>query len=502
MIKRGLILILVTIFTKQWSEKQDKDWFKCLEEFDGFTNKFHKHYDDQTKQYKVKTFYENYLSLKKESKKPHDFKIGINYFTDVTWEEFQRDYLMHVDIPKELEDFKIKFPESFHYISELPEFHEKDLQKVNEKFENFSSNFWEDDKKKCSHHRFLQDFLWNRHHQPSYYQTYNNNQSYPINSRYRYDRSHTPYSSTPTRSYGYSPTQANSYNHQSHSHQAHSHNRPYSSHRSEQRYNHGNHSNYNNNYSTQTHQRYTPTNHSYEHDKKRHHHHKKKRVDPILSNYPKRKTWEHNASPIKNQKKCAACYAFAALAAVELQAQRHGHSYQPLSEQEIIDCNYKNSGCTGGSPFKVFNYINNHGISYNNNYPFKGSKNPRCRKIMEGRRFKHKIEYFFVRNPIELIVALNKGPAVVIQHVNKNFKRYTGGIFDDKTCNGMINHAALAVGYDISGPVPYIKVKNEWGTGWGMGGYYKISLGELTRSSQGICGMFSHSGTVVPTITH
>ena len=48
MIKRGLILILVTIFTKQWSEKQDKDWFKCLEEFDGFTNKFHKHYDDQT----------------------------------------------------------------------------------------------------------------------------------------------------------------------------------------------------------------------------------------------------------------------------------------------------------------------------------------------------------------------------------------------------------------------------------------------------------------------
>lgn len=226
-------------------------------------------------------------------------------------------------------------------------------------------------------------------------------------------------------------------------------------------------------------------------------------MDPILNSYPKRKSWEHSATPVKNQRKCAACYAFAALAAVELQAQKSGQHCPALSEQEIVDCNTENNGCVGGSPFKVFKYINeNNGISFLSDYPYSGAKNGQCmlRGLGNRRRFNKRLNYYFVRNPVELIVALNKGPAVVIQHVNRNFKRYTGGVFDDRNCNGKINHAALAVGYDLTGPVPYIKCKNEWGSGWGMGGYYKIALGDLTRNSRGVCKMFSHSGTVVPTL--
>lgn len=493
MIKRGLFLVLLTLCTSQWEHPYNNDWFQCLEKFDGFMNKFEKNYDVKAKEYKIKTFYENYIALKKISK-PLDYKVGINYFSDVSWEEFQRDYLMHINIPQELEDFKIENPKSFHSITELPEFQKKDLQKNIQK-NLFSKDFWGDHKKeKCSCHRFLQDYSWNPHYNTSNYQSYNHNQSYPLNNRYHYNRTHTPYRRSPSRSYGYSPT-TNSY-------------LPGPRH-TRNRYSHTNHSNYNNhrNHYNNSQNRYTPNNYSHGHsrqNKRQRHQYRKKRnrMDPMIRNFPQRKTWEHNATPVKNQQKCAACYAFAALAAVELQVQRTGQFCPALSEQEIIDCS-GNNGCVGGSPFKVFNFINrNRGVSYLSDYPYVGRKNHKCmsRQLGNRRRFTKRLNYFFVGNPVELIVALNKGPVVIIQHVNRNFKRYTGGVFDDRTCRGKLNHAALAVGYDLSGPIPYIKCKNEWGSGWGMGGYYKIALGDITRSSKGICGMFTHGGNVVPTL--
>lgn len=91
------------------------------------------------------------------------------------------------------------------------------------------------------------------------------------------------------------------------------------------------------------------------------------------------------------------------------------------------------------------------------------------------------LTYYFVRNPVELILALQKGPVVVIHHVGRLFKNYKGGIYNDHTCDGKLNHSALAVGYNLNSNPPYIEVKNAWGTGWGERGYYKLALGEVTR---------------------
>ena len=41
----------------------------------------------------------------------------------------------------------------------------------------------------------------------------------------------------------------------------------------------------------------------------------------------------------------------------------------------------------------------------------------------------------------------------------------------DKIIGG---HAVLAVGYDDTAPVPFIWVKNSWGTAWGIAGYFKM----------------------------
>lgn len=48
-----------------------------------------------------------------------------------------------------------------------------------------------------------------------------------------------------------------------------------------------------------------------------------------------------------------------------------------------------------------------------------------------------------------------------------------------------MNHAVLAVGYDLTGETPYWIVKNSWGGDWGEAGYFNIELG------RNMCGEYS-----------
>jgi C1A family cysteine protease len=41
----------------------------------------------------------------------------------------------------------------------------------------------------------------------------------------------------------------------------------------------------------------------------------------------------------------------------------------------------------------------------------------------------------------------------------------------DKMIGG---HAVVAVGYDDTVTVPFVWVRNSWGVGWGLGGYFKM----------------------------
>ena len=62
-------------------------------------------------------------------------------------------------------------------------------------------------------------------------------------------------------------------------------------------------------------------------------------------------------TPVKDQKRCNACYAFAGLAAIEANHRLHKGYFVNLSEQEIVDCSRKNKGCIGGLPSLVYEYV-------------------------------------------------------------------------------------------------------------------------------------------------
>lgn len=72
---------------------------------------------------------------------------------------------------------------------------------------------------------------------------------------------------------------------------------------------------------------------------------------------------------MRDQKRCAACYAFAAISAVNFVYNLNDDT--DLSFQEILDCDDRNRHCIGGNPYKVFDYINNYGIAYESDYGYK-----------------------------------------------------------------------------------------------------------------------------------
>merc|ERR1711879_636017 len=70
--------------------------------------------------------------------------------------------------------------------------------------------------------------------------------------------------------------------------------------------------------------------------------------------------------------------------------------------------------------------------------------------------------------------ALNNAPvSVAIQADQSVFQQYTGGVITSG-CGSNLDHGVLTVGYDGN----TIKVKNSWGSSWGVSGYVSIDASQ------------------------
>ncbi|EDW00889.1 cathepsin L [Drosophila grimshawi] len=194
---------------------------------------------------------------------------------------------------------------------------------------------------------------------------------------------------------------------------------------------------------------------------------------------------------VKDQLKCASCWAFSAVGALEGQQFLKTNKLVALSEQNLVDCSLDNKGCDGGWPILALAYVrDNRGIDTESSYSYKGHKSD-CH-FDQGHIGATVREICLAKLNDEAnlaAVVATRGPISVTINVNNKFLHYRKGVFNDASCGKITNHAALIVGYgnDKRGG-DYWLVKNSWGKDFGENGYIRMS-----RNNNNQCGIASQA---------
>jgi cathepsin L len=198
-------------------------------------------------------------------------------------------------------------------------------------------------------------------------------------------------------------------------------------------------------------------------------------------------------TPVKNQGDCGSCWAFSATGSTECNYAIATGTLNSLSEQQLVDCSMAEGdlGCDGGEMDDAFKYIiKNGGLCSESEYPYKGSDGT-CKSSSCGTKYNPIKSYTDVakRDESALETATVSGcVSVGIQANQFAFQYYSSGVLTG-TCGTDLDHGVLVVGYGTDNGQEYWKVKNSWGTDWGMDGYVLICKDCNKNGDQGECGI-------------
>ncbi|XP_034481595.1 cathepsin L1-like [Drosophila innubila] len=195
---------------------------------------------------------------------------------------------------------------------------------------------------------------------------------------------------------------------------------------------------------------------------------------------------------VKDQGPCGSCWAFSAVGSLEGQHFIKNQQLVSLSEQNLVDCSKKDGGCQGGWPANALQYIkDNGGVDTEDSYPYE-AKDGDCR--FNGEHIGATVsDIAGVASGDESALATavaEKGPISVAIDASL-FQHYQGGVFDEPSCQGGVNHGVVVVGYghdDQGGD--YWQVKNSWGQSWGENGYIRMARNKNNQCKIASFGVF------------
>lgn len=208
----------------------------------------------------------------------------------------------------------------------------------------------------------------------------------------------------------------------------------------------------------------------------------------------------NRVSPVRNQGDCGACWAFTTIGLLEGQQMMNKDandvsSLEPLSAQNLIDCDDINGGCVGGVTFRALYHIATAGgLQTERDYPFVSDKSGVARECQFNKTLAHK-STLSIKGPVFLKSddeeslkkdVANYGPIAVSMEATWSFYQYRGGIyFESQPRLGRLNHAVLIVGYGTTDTGDdYWIIKNSWGVEWGEEGF-----GRIARNKGNHCGI-------------
>ncbi|QCD84472.1 Cysteine peptidase [Vigna unguiculata] len=199
---------------------------------------------------------------------------------------------------------------------------------------------------------------------------------------------------------------------------------------------------------------------------------------------------------VKNQAHCGSGWAFSATGAIEATNAIVTGNLVSVSEQEIIDCVSKASGCEGGYHFHAFEWvIENGGIATEVDYPYRAEngtcKSNKAQNAVTIDSFDGYLitNYSSAAEADEALLCATFEQPISAAMDGRDFFFYTDGIYEGGNCSSPygINHFVLIVGYDSVDGVDYWIVKNSWGKDWGMDGY--IWIQRNTGNEAGVCAI-------------
>ncbi|KAL5018530.1 hypothetical protein ScPMuIL_004252 [Solemya velum] len=201
---------------------------------------------------------------------------------------------------------------------------------------------------------------------------------------------------------------------------------------------------------------------------------------------------QNYVSPIRDQKNCGSCYAFASMAMEEARVRVFTNNtvQKVFSTQDVVSCSQYSQGCEGGFPYLIAGkYGQDFGIIEEKCFPYQAKDMP-CQKTSCPRYYTQ--NYYYIggyygacNEELMKLDLVKNGPVAVSFEVYPDFPSYKGGIYHHTGLTDkfnpweITNHVVLVVGYgqDNSTAEPFWIVKNSWGPSWGEQGFFRIRRG-------------------------
>lgn len=191
-------------------------------------------------------------------------------------------------------------------------------------------------------------------------------------------------------------------------------------------------------------------------------------------------------TPIKHQKRCGSCVAFATIAAAEstLQIQQKYSNGIDLSEAHLFFClaNALGKTCeTGWWAKEALNRFKDNGVYGESflKYDEALAREPHCSGFQLTPEYYFKITgYVDLTGQPALIKEWidKKGPVIASFIVYEDFYIYKGGVYKHVAGERSGSHCVAIIGYNDSEGCWICK--NSWGTEWGEEGFFRIAYGE------------------------